>query len=241
MGLDPQGLERLIPDYVQSGDTTGQETLTLHVARYEFAAKHVLPGRLLDIACGVGYGTRLIANRRRELTAVGVDCSEAAIAYASERYGDQRVRVLVGDANRFEDPEGFDSIVSLETIEHLPQPESFIAHVVSQLRPGGVFVASVPTTPSVDANPHHLNDFTKGSFRRMVAAHGLQERACFRQVQPFRVLPLLTRTEARAKEIRRNLPLYYLRNPGSMARRVASTLRFGFANHYITIAWRAQY
>ena len=55
-------LERLIPDQIRPGDTTGDQTLQLHLARYEFAAAHARPGRLLDIACGVGYGTRWLTD-----------------------------------------------------------------------------------------------------------------------------------------------------------------------------------
>ena len=56
-------IERLVPESVVPDDTTGQATLSLHLQRYEFAAKHVKGERLLDIACGVGYGTRLMADK----------------------------------------------------------------------------------------------------------------------------------------------------------------------------------
>lgn len=175
-----------------------------------------------------------------EVTTLGVDLSPEAIAHARARYENERVCFLVADARTFQDPEGFDSIVSLESIEHLSEPESFIAHIVGQLCAGGVFVASVPTTTSTDENPHHRSDLAERSFRGMVEAHGLREVACLRQVRPFKLLPLLTRREARAKEIRRNLLLFYLQHPASFVQRTLSTIRYGFTNHYLTVAWQSQ-
>jgi SAM-dependent methyltransferase len=230
-------LERLIPDRLGAFDATGLATLDLHLARYEFAARHLRPGRALDLACGVGYGTRLLADRAG-VDAVGVDLSPEAIEYARSRYGGAGVEFRVADAMSFEDAEGFDSIVSLETVEHLPDPAGFLAHAVSLLRPGGSFVASVPTTPSTDVNPHHRHDFSERSFRRAVAIHGLAELDCLCQVQAVPLRAVLGRSEARMSDVRRNLPAYYARHPGALLRRIATTLRHGFANHYITIAWR---
>jgi SAM-dependent methyltransferase len=238
--VDPDSLERLVPDRVEPGNATGRETLDLHVARYRFAAGHVQGERLLDLACGVGYGTRLLADAAGAGThALGVDVSGEAVAYATERYGREGVHYRVADAYAFEDPAGFDTIVSLETIEHLPDPERFVARLVGLLRPGGILVASVPTTPSVDANPHHLHDFTESSFRRLFTGHGLAEQDALRQVQPVPLGSLLRGEERRMKEVRTNLPGYYARHPGALLRRGLATLRYGFANHYLTAAWRA--
>jgi 2-polyprenyl-3-methyl-5-hydroxy-6-metoxy-1,4-benzoquinol methylase len=239
MTLDRNSLERLVPDQLDPNDATGRETERLHIARYQFASVYVRPGRLLDIACGVGYGTRFLADEcAHAVLALGADISKEAIEYARRRYASDRVRFVAADARRFSDANGFDTIVSLETIEHLPDPAGFVSRLVTLLRPGGVIVGSVPTTPSVDANPYHFQDFTERSFRAMFRRHGLTEIACFRQVQPFKVAPLLTKREARAKDIRRNLPLYYLSHPTSLVRRIWCTARHGFVNRYITIAWK---
>ena len=61
MSDEASTIERIVPDAVSPGDATGQATLELHLRRYKFAATQLRPGRLLDIACGVGYGTRLMA------------------------------------------------------------------------------------------------------------------------------------------------------------------------------------
>ncbi len=233
-----ESLERVIPELLQSGEATGEESLRLHLARYEFAATHAHAGRVLDLACGVGYGTFLLAERRPDITALGVDVSPEAIDYARQRYAHSRISFVVADAMTFHDPKGFDSIVSLETIEHLPAPELFFHHLVGQLIPGGVVVASVPTTASMDANPHHLHDFTERFFRRMIQSQGLEEIAALQQVQPYRLLPLLMRHETRAKGIRRGLLQYYFRHPASLGRRINTLFRYGFTNRYLTVAAR---
>ena len=240
MELDADSLERLVPDELAPGDLTGGEALRISIERYEFAARHARPGRLLDLACGVGYGTRILADRAGErVQALGVDLSPEAIAYAKRRYAGPRTAFAAADAMQFSDAQGFDTIVSIETIEHLPDPEAFVAHLVRMLRPGGILVASVPTTPSVDANPHHLHDFSERSFRRLFAPHRLVEREAFVQEQPFSPGAVLARREPRLRELRHGLPAWYARHPGALLRRVSATLRHGFRNRYLTVAWQA--
>ena len=238
MSLDPDSLERLVPDRLDPEDPAARESLELHLARYAFAARMARPGRLLDCACGVGYGTRWLVDQNPALRpALGVDVSAEAVGHAVSRYADEGVRFVVADAMRFEDPEGFDTVVSLETLEHVEDPAGFFARLVHLLRPGGVLVASVPTTPSVDLNPHHRSDFTERSFAALGAGHGLRERKRFQQVQRLSLSAGWRGRRFRRAQLRHNLPAWYLAHPGALARRVGSTLRHGLANHYLTIAW----
>ena len=173
MSLDPDSLERLVPDALDPEDPAARETLALHLARYAFAARVAKPGRLLDLACGVGYGTRhLLAQNPALGPALGVDVSPDAVAYANAHYAGPKLRFLAADALCFEDADGFDTVVSLETIEHVPDPAALFAKLASLLRAGGRLGASVPTTPSVDLNPHHLHDFDAASFAAFGAHHG---------------------------------------------------------------------
>ncbi len=232
-------IERLIPDQLHAHEVTGQLTLELHMERYHFASAQANPGRLLDIACGVGYGTRLLYDGHDQNQAViGVDCSQESIEYARDRYGKPGIMFKHDNAMDFYDTEGFDSIVSLETIEHVLKPQALIEHLLQFLLPGGIFIGSVPTTPTVDANPHHMHDFTPESFRALMAPFCLQEIAALKQVQPFNPLTVLLRKEERLSDLRPHLGQYYLSHPRSFFQRLWSTARFGFANHYLTIAWR---
>ena len=239
MRVAADSLERLVPDELRAGDVTGSETLELHLERYAFAAEHAGSGRLLDIACGVGYGTHLLAERVASATeVVGVDSSPGAIAYARERYADSRIAYIVCDAMTFESPGGFDTIISLETTEHLPEPRRFLRSLAALLRPAGRLIASVPTTPSVDINPHHLHDFDERSFRALLEGLPLKEIASLRQVQPVSLGDVLHRREQRLARLRPNLPQWYARHPGALLRRLASTVRHGLANKYLTLVWQ---
>jgi 2-polyprenyl-3-methyl-5-hydroxy-6-metoxy-1,4-benzoquinol methylase len=239
--LDAASLERLVPDRLDPNEATGAETYRLHIERYEFAAREARPGRFLDLACGAGYGTRLLAERRCDASEiVGVDLDARAVVYASERYGvgDPRLRYAACDALQFSDSSGFDTIVSLETIEHLPSdPSVFVAKLRNLLRPGGVVIASVPTTPSVDLNPHHCHDFSERSFRALFVDAGFRARNEFRQRQGVDVLAVLRGSETRLSGLRPRLAGWYLRHPDALVRRALATLRHGFANRYLSVAW----
>jgi 2-polyprenyl-3-methyl-5-hydroxy-6-metoxy-1,4-benzoquinol methylase len=235
-------IERIIPYQENSAEVTGQTTLALHLQRYEFAAKYANPGRILDIACGVGYGTSILAEKGKNIVeAIGVDISKDAIKYATGYYANQQVYFQEHDAMTFTDKKGFDSIVSIETLEHLPDPNSLVKHLHELLRPGGIFIASVPITPSIDANPYHLHDFSERSFRNMMKKYALQEVACLRQIQPYPIFKTLKREESRMTDLRQNLISYYFQHPMAAVKRFWATLRYGFTNRYLTIAWQKKF
>jgi SAM-dependent methyltransferase len=237
---DNTTLERLVPDELLKHEATGAETLTVHIQRYEFAARRLRDAHsVLDIACGVGYGSRLLKDFLPAAMVTGVDCSAEAIDYATARYARAGLSFLVADAMAFEGGP-FDAVVSLETIEHLPDPEKFVERSAAKLlRPGGIFVGSVPVTPSMDANPHHLNDFTASSFSKLLAAHSLTEFDRLQQVQPYSPLAVLTRNERRMLSMRPNLLAYYCQNPDKALLRLKSLVVDGFNNKYLTIAARS--
>jgi len=192
------------------------------------------------MACGVGYGTYFLATRYPDAEVIGVDLSADAIAYANSRYRLPNLRFVADDAMKYQDGARFASVVSLETIEHLPDPRSFIGRVASTLiSPDGIFVGSVPVTPSVDANPHHLTDFSKRSFRNLLAEHGFEELGQLEQVQPYNPFAVAMRTENRMQDMRTNLLRFYVVNPGKLLLRIRSTLVDGFRNRYLTLACRS--
>ncbi|GJL49709.1 MAG: hypothetical protein NPIRA01_09360 [Nitrospirales bacterium] len=232
-------LERLVPEQLEPHEVTGQLTLQLHLERYEFAAAQANPGRILDIACGVGYGTKILfEGNPQNSEAIGVDCSEDSVSYARKQYAHANIQFILADAMDYTDEKNFDTIVSLETIEHVPDPHGLIAHLLQLLQPGGIFIGSVPTTPTVDANPHHLHDFTPQSYRNMLSSQNLAEITHLKQIQPFNPLTVLARKEKRLSDLRANLGQYYFTHPQALFQRCWSTLRYGFANHYLTGVWQ---
>jgi SAM-dependent methyltransferase len=233
-------LERLVPDALLKDEATGLQTFTLHIERYEFAARKLRDARsILDIACGVGYGSRLLKDSIPAALVTGVDSNAEAIEYANSRYACPGLTFRVDDAMTF-DGGPFDAVVSLETIEHLPDPQPFIQRVTTGLlRLGGIFIGSVPVTPSMDANPHHLHDFSDRSFRKLLATGGLVEFDRLHQIQPYSPVSVITRNEERMRAMRPNILAYYQRHPGKALLRLKSLIFDGFNNKYLTIAARS--
>jgi 2-polyprenyl-3-methyl-5-hydroxy-6-metoxy-1,4-benzoquinol methylase len=156
-------LERLVPALLHNG-TTGNDTFKLHLDRYKFAVRHArrVP-RILDLGCGVGYGSRLLKDSNPQATVVGVDISQDAVDYAARHYSHGNVSFVRSDAMTFED-DPFDVVVSLETIEHVSEPEKFVAHIARKLlRPDDTFVGVCSTI--VDG---FCNKYLTVACRRMI-------------------------------------------------------------------------
>ncbi len=232
-------LERLTPDFIQNHDVFNKETLTLHLDRYRFAKENLKGTHILDCACGVGYGTEVLSeDSSSDMRFTGVDVSEAAIKYANKRYKKNNIEFIMADGTKFRSDNKFDTIVTLETIEHLPDPGAFIENLVSLLAERGRIIASVPVTPSVDGNPYHLHDFTTRSFNRFFEKYGFRGINKFKQVQRFSLLGVtVNRSSRREVDIRRNLFAYYMAHPKALFRRIYSTARYGLTNRYNTTVW----
>lgn len=232
-------LERIYPKELNPSDEFDEEVVKLHIERYRFAARHIKGKRILDIACGSGYGAPiLLGHLSKHARYVGVDIDPAAIHYARKNYRSPRVKFLRVDAMKFINRGKFDSIVCLETLEHLSYPEKFIKSLVGKLSKGGVLVVSAPITLTTDANPHHIHDFTNKDFLRLFTQHGLTLQSSISQLQRYSPLKLLIGGESkRVKTIRKNLVYFYLIHPKMILKRLLSVLRFGFNNKYIVVVW----
>ena len=232
--------ERIIPDTILQADVPASAALRLHIDRYRFAGEHLQNGSVLDIACGVGYGSHLMlqefANKITSITAV--DRDPTAIDYARTRYPDPRISFLQTDAANFAVPQRFSNIVSLETIEHLPDPVMFIKQMALLLEPGGHFIVSAPITPSVDANPFHLHDFTKRSLERIFAEQGFSMINRLIQVQPFSMGEILARKEKGSEHLRSGMLKFYLQHPSKIWLRFRSLVVDGLTNKYIVAVFR---
>lgn len=235
-------LERLIPDEIQQGESTGEDTMRLHLERYRWAASLIAADqcicRILDAACGAGYGSAMLASCKANIDVIGADIDPAAVAYAQERYGASGATYMQSDILKFESDTYFDAIVSLETIEHVPNPVAIINTFRGLLGKRGLFILSVPVTPSVDVNPYHLTDFSAASIRDILRSAKFEIIEELRQKQVFNPIKILTKQESRLDDMRNNLIQYYMKNPTACLKRIYSTLRFGFSNQYLTLACR---
>lgn len=235
---DIHSIERIVPDEVDGSVQWSAETLELHLERYRFASSHINGAAILDMACGVGYGAYLLAGTATVQSITAVDIDADCIAYARQRYSHPLISFLQADATTFDDGRKFDSIVSLETIEHLPNTKLFLAHLFHLLNSNGRLICSVPITPSVDANPYHLHDFTENKFLKLLIAAGFSIEEKMIQVQPFSPVQVLDKKEKRTESLRKNLPMYYLSHPAALIKRIVSTIRYGFTNRYLVVCCR---
>lgn len=162
--------ERIIPKLMKPMNGM----LLEHIARYYFAIPYI-KGRVLDIACGTGYGCHMVAkDRKREVhEIVGVDVDQETILYANREYHHQKVTYIQGDALDPELPEKlglFDTILSFETIEHVQNDQLFMDNLYRMLKPGGMLVLSSPFGRGrgmPTSEPFHVHQLTPKEFEEL--------------------------------------------------------------------------
>jgi SAM-dependent methyltransferase len=149
------------------------ETLD-HYARYVFASQFVPGKRVMDIACGLGYGAKLLRDAGASHV-VAIDNSEEAITYAETHYGDEQIDYYCADAHSAANVVTgvFDVVVSFETIEHLERPSEFLGQCQRLAHRDTIFVLSVPNEAHLPSgcNPWHLHAFDYESFATLLRKH----------------------------------------------------------------------
>ncbi len=151
--------ERMVPDQI-GPDPASQRLLQLHQLRYQIVAGFVAHRRVLDIACGVGYGSDHLS-RAGAASVTGVDLSPEAITYAQAHYSRTGLTFRQGDAEQFESSDLYDMIVSFETLEHLEDPTGFLKRIHALLSPKGYLFLSVPLGETRFLDPYHRQIFTQ--------------------------------------------------------------------------------
>jgi SAM-dependent methyltransferase len=139
------------------------------LARYRWACRFAAEARVLDAACGTGYGADMLAREGRAASVDGFDIAADAVEAARSRFASDRVSFTVGDALRLPvADDAYDLYTSFETIEHLPDDESYLAEAVRVLRPDGTFLCSTPnrllmhpgaTLDDKPLNPFHVREY----------------------------------------------------------------------------------
>ena len=139
-----------------------------HLAVYEWVARRCAGLDVVDMACGEGYGSDVLARHAARVT--GVDANPEAHEHARLKYTRPGVRFERDLVERFAEP--CDAVVFLQTIEHVEDPVAILEHFRSMLRPGGAAYVSTPNLLTLapegaekSDNPWHVREYRAQEFR----------------------------------------------------------------------------
>jgi SAM-dependent methyltransferase len=168
------------PDGVPALSLTGERTLPdvpaenywyrRHLVVYRWIAERVAGREVVDLACGEGYGTAVLAERATRVT--GVDANPEAHEHARLKYTRPGIRFVRDLIETYSEP--CDAVVFLQTIEHVQDPKAILDQVRSMLRPGGVAYVSTPNVLTLagpdqekSGNPWHVKEYRAEEFREL--------------------------------------------------------------------------
>jgi 2-polyprenyl-3-methyl-5-hydroxy-6-metoxy-1,4-benzoquinol methylase len=170
-GVPPLHLtgERTLPDVPEEN-----YWFRRHLVVYRWIAERVHGRRVVDLACGEGYGSAELG--RTAASVVGVDANPEAFEHARAKYTGGAVRF---ERNMIELWTGdVDCVVFLQTIEHVQDAGAVLEHVKALIGPGGVAYVSTPNVLTLapagqprSGNPWHVHEYRPDEYRALCARH----------------------------------------------------------------------
>ncbi|XOV79312.1 MAG: methyltransferase domain-containing protein [Aestuariibacter sp.] len=167
-----RGERQIAPEYKNIRDD--------HKHRYSFAYEYLADKDIhsvLDLACGIGYGSKMIATNL-DAYVTGVDIDNGAIDYANQYYHHPKVNYVEGDAREIHFPELFDAVVSFETIEHVDFDKDLLSTFFKALKSGGYFICSTPNQDVMPFDPvkfrFHVKHYTNDELVDLVESAGFE-------------------------------------------------------------------
>jgi SAM-dependent methyltransferase len=169
------------PDGVPPLELTGERTLPdvpeenywfrRHVAVYEWIAERCAGLRVVDLACGEGYGSELLARSAAEV--IGVDANPEAFEHARARYRRPNLNFQRGLVEDFD--ETVDAVVFLQTIEHIHEPDALLEKIAA-IAPAAYIstpnrLTLAPPGAEKSDNPWHLREYDPGQYRALLEPH----------------------------------------------------------------------
>jgi ubiquinone/menaquinone biosynthesis C-methylase UbiE len=146
-----------------------------HKHRY-LVARELCHGKtVLDVACGEGFGSAMLAEVAAAV--VGVDIASDVVLHAQSKYGCKNLSFLIASCTDLPLLDSsFDVVVSLETLEHLSQHDKMVGEIKRVLRPNGVLLISTPekyrySIVSGSTNPYHVKEIYRDEFERLLRAY----------------------------------------------------------------------
>jgi len=141
---------KTLEEYIDDKDIIGIH----HLIRYKWAVEVLRdrkPRTIIDIACGAGYGSKMIADVLPQSQVTGADYDPAAVDFARNTYQAPNLRYVKGDLMQWGDLGDYDCIVSFDTIEHIPHRELALENIVTHC---GYMLFSTPCgAPENNLNP----------------------------------------------------------------------------------------
>jgi 2-polyprenyl-3-methyl-5-hydroxy-6-metoxy-1,4-benzoquinol methylase len=145
-----------------------------HLVVYKWIGARVGGLRVVDMACGEGYGSNVLAASAASV--VGVDANPEAHEHARLRYQRPNLRFQRDLVESFGEP--CDAVVFLQTIEHVQDPDAILEHFKSMLSTDGVAYVSTPNLLTLappgaekSGNPWHVKEYRAEEFRALCEAH----------------------------------------------------------------------
>jgi SAM-dependent methyltransferase len=170
-GVPPLSLtgERTLPDVPEEN-----YWFRRHLVVYEWIAARTHGRRVVDLACGEGYGSDVLA--RTAASVVGVDANPEAFDHARLKY---TRRGLSFERDMVETWRGdVDCVVFLQTIEHVADPDAVLEHIRSLVGPRGVAYVSTPNVLTLapkgaerSGNPWHVREYRPEEYRALCERH----------------------------------------------------------------------
>jgi ubiquinone/menaquinone biosynthesis C-methylase UbiE len=159
-----------------------------HLHRYAFAKNLVANKKVLDAACGEGYGSDLLAKYAKQVT--GLDIDKTSIAHANDRYKKDNLNFIQGSCSQLSfDDNTFDCVVSFETLEHLSEQQEMLAEINRVLKDDGLLFISTPDKKHYSDvtgfnNEFHVKELYKNEFKQLLDAHW-QHQTWYAQAMMF--------------------------------------------------------
>jgi len=205
---------------LHEGDERFALDIARHRAAYEVAKRQAKRGRVLDLGCGSGYGTALLAGAETQV--VGID--RVPPDRASRRRGGS---FLLGDLHAIPlAAESFDLVVSFQVIEHLEDPTFYVDALAELLCPEGLALVTTPNVrTSDDVNPYHVREYAADELAACLGKRfGEVEMRGIHPTEPIR-----RALEERSRRIRRIVKLDPLGLRNRLPRRLVEWLFARFA------------
>ncbi|MBN1830334.1 MAG: methyltransferase domain-containing protein [Deltaproteobacteria bacterium] len=147
-----------------------------HLHRYAFARTFAAGKDVLDVACGEGYGSAMLAETASSV--LGLDIDGEAVIHASASYIQDNLAFIEGamTAAPIREERLFDVIVCFEALEHIDDHEAFMKEAARLLKPEGVLIVSTPNKkvysdgPSY-SNPYHLRELYLEEFKELLSRY----------------------------------------------------------------------